>query len=127
MSQLPPSLPDPVPPSPRRQNRRASYRRLVRRGVRVTCQRGDLGLGPDLALALLDLSENGARLAVKEPLQPGEEVELNLEGIWHRQPLRRLANVSWCAPKGDGRLEIGVRFQKGLPYAELSQLGEDLG
>jgi hypothetical protein len=90
-------------------------------------QRGDIGLGPDLALALLDLSENGARLAVKESLQPGEEVELNLEGIWHRRPLRLMGNVTWCAPGAGDRLEAGIRFPKRLPYADLSQLAEDMG
>jgi hypothetical protein len=122
----PPSLPDPPPPPPRR-NRRASYRRLSRRGVRVTCQRGDLGLGADLALALLDLSETGARLAVKEELEPGEEVEVNLEGIWHRRPIRILGNVTWCAVRAGDRLEVGIRFQKRLPYADLTQLAEDMG
>src|SRR5256885_2178544 len=51
-----------------RKNRRANPRRAPKGSTRVTCRRGSLGLGPNLALSLLDVSETGARLLVKEPL-----------------------------------------------------------
>jgi len=37
-------------------------------------------LGKDLALAVLDVSETGIRLTVREPLEAGQEGELLLAG-----------------------------------------------
>lgn len=112
MSQLP------LPP----RNRRLSPRRPAKRSVRVTCQKGALGLGPDLAVTLLDLSETGARLTVKEALPNKLEVEVGLMAQGQGRAVKRLANVVWCAAAEGGNHCIGVRFQKALTYAELQQL-----
>src|SRR5207248_10408801 len=61
-----------------KKNRRGVTRRAPKRSTRVTCRRGSLGMGPNIGLSLLDVSETGARLLVKESLAPGEKIELGL-------------------------------------------------
>ena len=68
----------------RGKNRRRSLRRPPKNRVRVTCPRGGLDLGPNLALSVVDLCEAGIRLVVKEALEqsgyreaaPGEAADL---------------------------------------------------
>ncbi len=103
-------------------NHRRDRRRQARQSVRVTCQKGALGLGPNLALALLDLSENGARLMVKEALAPGQEVELGFLGPCHSRPLRHLASVIWCVPTADNTFCVGARLEKSVSWADLQSL-----
>ena len=62
-----------------RPDHRLCRRRPARGRVRVVCQKGAMGLGVNLAVALLDVSESGARLILSGPLQRGQEVSLTLE------------------------------------------------
>ena len=112
---------EPVPASSGR-NRRLSKRRPPKGKARVTCRRGALDLGPDLALAVLDLSEWGARLLVRESLDPGREVLILLRGEANSRPVRRVSDVVWSLAAADGVYCIGVRFQKRVPYGDFSQL-----
>jgi hypothetical protein len=113
---------EPFPPS---RNRRRNQRRPPRSRVRVTCRRGGLDLGPNLALSVADLSEAGVRLVVKEPLEPGREVSVALEGQSHPRPIVRVGNVIWCLPGADGACWVGVRFQKDLPYKFVLELSRE--
>ncbi len=106
--------------------RRLSPRRLPRGSVRVYLRLGGLDLGPDLALSLLDLSEGGAALVVKETVEIGKEVSIGLEGQSQPRPIVRVANVVWCRPAADGTHAIGVCFQKALPYRDYIDLTEPI-
>jgi len=106
------------PPS----NRRRSIRRRATRTVRVTCHQGAFGLGPNLATALLDVSESGARLRLKKALETGGEVEVGLQGPGHSRPLKQIARVIWSVASADGDFVTGVEFQKYLRYADLQAL-----
>src|SRR5207248_3275358 len=91
-------------------NRRASMRRSAKRSTQVVCFANNLGLGPNISVSLLDVSESGARLRVKTALKPHQEIEINLSGIGHRQPVKILAEVVWCVAADDGTFVIGVKF-----------------
>lgn len=106
-------------------NRRRCRRRPPRGRVRVTCRRGGLDLGPNLALSVLDLSEAGVRLVVKTPLEPGREVSVGLEGQSHSRPILRVGAVVWCLAAADGAYCIGVRFEKELPYTLVLELSRE--
>jgi len=108
--------------TPTPQNRRRCRRLLPKNGTRAICLRGSLGLGNNLAISVLDLSEEGVRLLLKEPMVVGQELEINLESINHRRPLKILGNVAWAVPTADGTCCVGVRFQRSLRYAEVTQL-----
>ena len=112
-------------PVPGGRNRRLSRRRPAKSRVKVVCRRGALDLGPDLAVALLDLAETGARLVVKDALLPGREVSLSLAGQSTLRPIPRVGNVAWCVPAADGTFCVGVSFQKRLPYRDFLELSRE--
>ncbi len=103
-------------------NRRSSRRRPPKGGTKVRCYRGPMGLGANVAVSTLDVSENGAALVVKTAFRRGEELEINLEGVVHRRPIKKTAIVIWCLPTSEDRFVIGVRFQGALSYADLNDL-----
>lgn len=106
--------------------RRNSPRRQPRASVRAYLRLGGLDLGPDLALRLLDLSEGGAGLLVKEAVEVGKEVSVGVEGQTHPRPVVRVANVVWCKAAPDGGYAVGVAFQKGLPYRDFIDLTQPI-
>lgn len=103
-------------------NQRLSRRRAPWAKIKVTCHRGALGLGPNLALGVLDLSESGARLLVKDALQPQRVVSLGLAGPSNAQPLTRLGTVVWSVPAADGTHCVGVSLHTQFDYQELTSL-----
>lgn len=109
-----------APNRPLATNKRRNRRRTPLRSVKVVCQRGSLGLGPDIAIGLLDLSEEGACLLVKDELKRGQEVTLTLDSIRHRRPLEVTGTVSWSRLRSEGTWSIGVLLDKFLPYAEVN-------
>ena len=102
-------------------NRRRARRHPVGGQVRAECRRGDLGLGRNLGIRALDISESGVRLVVSAPLSPKEQVEVLLSGPGVPKPLKRLGNVAWTLPLADGGHCIGVSFEKPLRYSELQR------
>ncbi len=103
-------------------NRRLCRRQQAKRTTKVACRLGALGTGPNLALGVLDVSESGLRLLAKSALAPGQQVEISLEGLWQRQPLRLPAEVVWCLPTADGKHCAGIKFHKRLSYADFQSL-----
>jgi hypothetical protein len=103
-------------------NRRRAMRRPPKRISKVACFKGALGLGPNLALEMLDLSERGIRMRVKEPLAPHQQVEIQLSGLSHRKPVKVAAEIVWCVPAADGSCCVGAHFARGLPYADFQLL-----
>jgi hypothetical protein len=112
----------PSPPSRPEKNRRLSSRRPPKRSTRATGHKGALGLGPNLVLSVVDLSESGARLVVEVPLEKGQEVELNLQGQSHPRPVKLPAVVAWTAAVEGGNYSVGVTFQRRLAYTDLQDL-----
>jgi PilZ domain-containing protein len=109
-------------PAPSGRNRRLSRRLPAQRGIKAVCRRGSLDLGKDLALSVLDLSEDGICLLLQETLRAGEEVCLTLTSTAYTRPLKRLGSVAWLVPAADGAFCAGVRLHKRLSYADLSRL-----
>jgi hypothetical protein len=105
-------------------NRRASRRRTAKESTKVCCYRGPMGLGANLAVSAVEVSETGACLLVKAPLAKGDELEVNVVGIAHRRPIRKSATVVWCVTAGPDRWRVGVQFQGALRYADLHELAK---
>jgi hypothetical protein len=103
-------------------NRRLSRRLRAQHGIKAACRRGRMELGKDLTLAVLDVSADGVRLLVREPLQEKEEVSLTLTSISHLRPLKMMGSVAWVVASADGAFCVGVRLHKRLTHADLTRL-----
>lgn len=104
-------------------NRRISPRRTGKGGVRIACRANPLGLGPDVAVALLDVPESGARLTVRAPLVQGKEVEVELCGTGRGRPIKSIAEVMWCVATASTEFLAGLRFRRYLNHQDLLDLG----
>jgi hypothetical protein len=104
------------------QDRRLTPRRLAKPGVQVICREGSLGLGPNVALSVYDVSETGIRLVVKSALATGQEIEMELIGPGHSRALKILAEVVWSLPIEGGNYWAGAKLRRRLTYAEFADL-----
>jgi PilZ domain len=120
----PPVAHDEFPPEEalRTRNKRLLRRRPPRSGVKAEVRRGGTGLGPDLGLGLIDLSEDGLGLRLRAAARPGEEVEVVLLRSWNGKPLKVRAEVRWCRPDPDGSFLSGVRLRRRLCRREFQDL-----
>ena len=103
-------------------NRRTSSRRPPRGNVTIEVRKGSLGLGNNVAMLFLDLSEGGVRLIVTEELDRGAEVEVRITAYGMRKPLKALGAVRWVMPLDNGIFCIGIQFDKRLPYRDVTTL-----
>lgn len=106
--------------TPRRNSRR-HRRQPPKQSTKVRAFRNALGLGPNIASEVLDLSESGVRLLLTENLRAGTEFEVSLESAAHK-PVRVLAQIVWSVATAQGLFVVGASFQKALPYATLQAL-----
>jgi len=105
-----------------RVNRRINFRRKAKSCVKACCRRGSLDLGPNIGVGLLDLSETGVRLVLREQVLLHHEVSVTLEGPHSRQPLKRIGRVMWCLETAEKNFVAGVQFDKRLPYGEWTRM-----
>ena len=103
-------------------NRRRAIRRDTRRSTKAICYRGSLGLGKSIGVAVYNVSETGAQLSVNTALAVGDELEVNLDGMRFRRPLRVVGRVVWCLKDCDGNYSIGVDFDKYLRFHDVQEL-----
>ena len=105
-------------------DRRVTDRRRARFGSRVEVRRGLLGMSPDLALKLVDVSEGGAQVRVVGPLRPGEQVEVALWPPANAQSVRGPAVVCWCLPTATGEFRAGLRLRRRLSLELVNLFAE---
>jgi hypothetical protein len=86
----------------------------------LTCRLEDGG--PDVALALLDVSQNGIRLVVAEPLDAGRPIAVELERRGGHPPLQLRADVVWCMATAEQTYCVGARFHDYLPFSDLESI-----
>ena len=107
---------------PKALNRRKSMRRKPRGYVKVECRAGAYGLGPNLATAVLDVSDTGIRLIVKKALKFPGDAEITITGYGLQKPIKRLAHVCWQVTLEDGQFCVGAEFEKRLVYRDWQNL-----
>jgi hypothetical protein len=106
----------------KQRNRRRSQRRKVRTTVKLQCRKGSLGMGANLAGAVLDLADSGVRLILTQQLSVGGEVEVLIEGYGLRSAIKRLGYIRWQLKLEDGGFCTGVEFQKRIEYRDWQNL-----
>jgi hypothetical protein len=109
-------------PTQPNKNRRLHLRRRPKGTTRVICSRGGLGLGPNIAVGLLDLSETGVRLVLREPVEMAKEVSVTLESPQYRKALRLVGRAAWCLTTAEGLYCVGIEFEKRLQYMDWQKL-----
>jgi PilZ domain len=90
--------------------------------VKISCHKGMSDLGANLAIALVDISETGARLTVKSTLEKGQMVAIALEGREHVRPIKCTATVVRSETDADGSCRIAVLWDKRLSFSELLKM-----
>jgi hypothetical protein len=106
---------------PPRKNQRRARRQAPRNSTKARVTRTTMGLGANIAVSVLDVSETGIRLVLKENLPTGHEFEVTLESQSSR-PVKVAARVIWSLALGDGNFCVGATFNKSLSYTDLSSL-----
>ena len=107
------------------QSHRIGRRRPLKRGVEVTVRKGTLGLGPNLAISAVEMSDDGVQVKVKSEFKVDDEIEVTLTPVGRSKPVPFVADVRWCGrdetdPTGRTFL-IGAQFRHRLTFAVLSQ------
>jgi len=95
---------------PSRSERRRSRRHRPKPTTEVACRAETRIVGPDVAVSVLDISADGIRLIVNSPLEKGQKIEVDLEGIGFCRPLKFSAEVIWSLATADGNWCIGAKF-----------------
>ena len=90
--------------------RRRSRRQRPKPSTEIACRPQTVIVGPDVAVAVLDISADGIRLMVNAPLEKGQRIEVDLEGIGYCRPLQLSAEVIWSLETADGNWCIGAKF-----------------
>jgi len=105
-----------------RPERRLERRRRPKGWTKATCRKGTLDLGNNIIHGILDVTETGIRLLVREQLAHDQEVAVTLESPSNARPLRVVGNVVWCLQTLDNNFCVGIRFSKRLRYIEVTKL-----
>ncbi len=90
--------------------RRRSRRQRPKMTTEIACRPQTVIVGPDVALAVLDISAEGIRLMVNAPLEKGQRIEVDLQGIGYSKPIKMNAEVIWSLATADGNWCIGAKF-----------------
>jgi hypothetical protein len=112
----------PAPKAPPRDEPRRRVRRRPRGGTWVEVRRGTSGDRRNLAVALVDVCEDGVGVWLTESIRPGEEVEVLLAASPKRRA-RLSAEVRWCAPGLDSSYRAGLRLRTPLTERAVAELG----
>jgi hypothetical protein len=105
-------------------DRRMADRRPPRYGTRVQLRRGGLGVGPDVAVEVLDVSTGGARVRVRGRLHPGDRVLVALTPPGGKWESGGPAEVCWCTAEPDDMAQVGLRFRRPLLDRQLAELAD---
>lgn len=102
--------------------KRLCPKRPPRHGAQLEFRRGSSGLGPNLGLELVDVSEDGLCAHVKESVPPGAEVEVAVGRPLGGKLHRRYGRVRWCRRAWGAGFLIEVVFGRRLTLVELNEV-----
>lgn len=100
-------------------DRRLGPRRPVTRRADVSLRAGTLGLGPNLATGLVDVSEEGLGVKLNGAVEPGAEVEVIVSFPVASKSFKLHGVVCWCNLGPGETFVAGIRLRRRLTHAEL--------
>ena len=92
------------------------------RGAALVLRRGFTGVGPNLAIGLVDVNPDGLGVQLNAPLTYGDEVEIELSSPGIGKPLRAVGEVRWSMAVGDGTFRAGIKLRRRLTPADIANL-----
>lgn len=101
---------------------RRMQRRTARPGTTVECRKGTLGLGPDIAVEMLDFSADGVLMSIREAVAIGDEIELSITAPGFSRPTVLEATAVRCIPQAGGGYCMAAQFRSPLSYADMYHL-----
>jgi hypothetical protein len=104
--------------------RRMCPKRLARHGGQLEFRRGASGLGPNLGLELVDVSEDGLCVHIKESVAPGDEVEVAVGRPLGGKLHKRHGRVRWCRPAWGTGFLVEVHLARRLSVIELNEVAQ---
>jgi hypothetical protein len=79
-----------------------------------------MGLGPNLSVSGVELSDDGIKAIVKNEMKKGDEIEIGLTGIGRGKPVVMIADVRWCRAQEESEtFVVGAKFRRRIAYAEM--------
>ena len=75
-----------------------------------------------MAASLLDVSQDGARVVLKEVVELQKEVEISFTSMAAHRTIKGVGNVVWVVPLEDGKCIAGVNFQKRIAWSDVMSL-----
>lgn len=113
------SAPQPTPTPPSRK-RRQGLRFKAR--AKVELRVGAVGsLSSNIAVALLNVSEDGAEVLASAAVDLQRRVELQFWGPEQPHPMVVLARVRRCDPEEDDLYSLGLKFEDRLSIEDLNK------
>jgi hypothetical protein len=103
-------------------DRRIIRRKPLKSGVTVTARKGMMGLGPNVVLGPVTLSDDGISLRVNRELTKGDELEITLTPAGRSKFIKLMGDVRWCRTGADETFVIGVQFRRRLKFVEVGEL-----
>lgn len=101
-------------------DRRIVRRRTLKKGVALTVRKGTMGLGPNLCIGGVELSDDGIQVMIKNELTKGAEIEVGLTGIGRSKPMVLIADVRWCRPVENAEtFLVGIKLRRRLSHQEM--------
>jgi hypothetical protein len=106
-------------------NRRRSKRKTPNGCLQVSCHKGSWGVGVNVAVSVLDLSDAGVRLILNAPLERNQELTVSLSVPGKGRPLKALARVVWSVETAEGTYCVGAAFHRRLAYGDFINLASE--
>jgi hypothetical protein len=101
---------------------RYSRRRAITHEVALVVRRGHTGVGPNLAISLVDANPDGLGLELNAPVTFGDVVEVEFTPPGASKPLKLVADVRWCMAAGDGTFRAGIKLRRRLTPTDIANL-----
>jgi len=118
----PRQTPDPDADASPWADRRDTDRRPARAGAPIECR--PTGQPSDVAIALLDVSARGLKLAVRGLLPRGARVRVAVGAPGDSWAYHGPAAVRWCVPGAEGTALVGLRLRRPLAPEAVAALSE---
>jgi hypothetical protein len=103
---------------------RLGWRPPAQPGAPLEFRRSAPGLGPDIGVELVDVSDDGLGVHIKESVAAGDEIEVGVGRPLGGKLHRRRARVRWCRSAWGTGFLVEAVFAPKLSIVEVSEIAQ---